>query len=143
MRFKIESVVIQNTPLNNREARLHTFVCSVRQRQRRDDKEYRYGDDGDHQDPVEFLEDGELVALFACLKMQDRACQSLQNQYCVQFSTSVKYSCDLPFREMIVHIRKQVSDKARGKIKKRIKKSEAVSSSTLTEPIAYRTAKKE
>jgi hypothetical protein len=44
---------------------------------------------------------------------------------------------------MMVHIRKQVNDKARGKIKKRIKKSEAVSSSTLTEPIAYRTAKKE
>lgn len=44
---------------------------------------------------------------------------------------------------MIVHIRKQVNDKARGKIKKRIKNSEAVSSSTLTEPIAYKTAEKE
>jgi hypothetical protein len=28
------------------------------------------------------------------LKVQDRACQSLQNQYCIQFSASVKYSCD-------------------------------------------------
>jgi hypothetical protein len=40
---------------------------------------------------------------------------------------------------MMVHMRKQVNDKARGNIKNRIRKSEAVSSSTLTEPMAYRT----
>jgi hypothetical protein len=45
-------------------------------------------------------------------------------------------SNDLPFNEMIVHIKNAVNVNARGKIMKSTKKREALSSSTRTDPIA-------
>lgn len=42
--------------------------------------------------------------------------------------------------DRIVHIKKHVKDRAKGKMRKRTRKSEAVSSSTRTDPIAYKTA---